>query len=168
MGLGLLVVIVAGMLLFNFIKTQQGKSTQVVQEQKPEVPGQPVVSTPTSHKVVPGENLWVIAEKYYQSGYNWVNIAEANKISNPNLIEVSQTLEIPKVETITVDQGSSTTSKPEVRIEGEDYTIAKGDDLWHIAVRTYGDGYAWVKIAQANNLSNPNLIHSGNVLNIPR
>jgi nucleoid-associated protein YgaU len=44
----------------------------------------------------------------------------------------------------------------------------KGDSLWKIAVRAYGDGYKWVSIAKANKLVNPNLIHSGNVLTLPR
>jgi len=48
------------------------------------------------------------------------------------------------------------------------YTVVAGDSLWNIAVREYGDGYAWTKIATANNLINPDLIHAGNVLRLPR
>lgn len=54
------------------------------------------------------------------------------------------------------------------RIDGTSYTVQKGDYLWDIAVRAYGDGYRWVDIARANNLSNPDIIHSGNVFAIPR
>lgn len=46
--------------------------------------------------------------------------------------------------------------------------MVKGDHLWGIAVRAYGDGYKWVEIARENNLVNPNLIHPGNVLSLPR
>lgn len=47
------------------------------------------------------------------------------------------------------------------------YTVAKGDDLWKIAAKVSGDGFAWIKIAKANNLSNPSTIHEGNILIIP-
>jgi nucleoid-associated protein YgaU len=47
------------------------------------------------------------------------------------------------------------------------YTVKAGDDLWDVAVAVYKDGYRWSEIAKANNLTNPNVIHSGNVLNIP-
>lgn len=53
-----------------------------------------------------------------------------------------------------------------------EYTVVSGDTLWEIAEAQYGNGADWVKIAQANNigyLSNgAPLIHSGNVLTIPR
>lgn len=48
------------------------------------------------------------------------------------------------------------------------YTVANGERLWDIAMKFYGDGYDWVKIAKANNLSNPNTIHQGNILVIPK
>ena len=50
----------------------------------------------------------------------------------------------------------------------KEYTVTHGDTLWKIAEREYGTGYAWTKIAQTNKLANPNLIFSGNVLNLPR
>ena len=55
-----------------------------------------------------------------------------------------------------------------MRIVEETYTVVEGDSLWDIAVRSYGDGYQWVKIAKANNLANPDLIYPGNVFKIPR
>jgi nucleoid-associated protein YgaU len=48
------------------------------------------------------------------------------------------------------------------------YTVAKGDSLWKIAVAQYGNGYKWVEIARTNKLVNPNVIHAGNVLTLPR
>lgn len=122
----------------------------------------------STHKVLKGENLWRIAEKYYQSGYNWVDIAKANNLTNTNLIEESQELIIPNVtskkETIKPQEAAPESES----ISGGNYTVQKGDNLWNIAVRAYGDGYRWGEIAKENNLLHPGLIHSGNVLRLRR
>lgn len=54
------------------------------------------------------------------------------------------------------------------KISGDNYTVTSGEYLWEIAVRAYGDGYKWVDIARANNLNNPDVIHVGNKLVLPR
>lgn len=125
--------------------------------------------------VVAGDSLWTIAEKTYKSGYNWVDIARANKLNNPDDIHKGNVLVLPKVSpkmtTVqeAVQNNTSMVHTPqEERITGTTYTVAKGDSLWSIAVRAYGDGYKWVNIAKANNLANPGTIYSGNVLRIPR
>ena len=33
------------------------------------------------------------------------------------------------------------------------YTLQEGEGLWDVAVKFYGDGYKWVNIAEANNLT---------------
>jgi nucleoid-associated protein YgaU len=48
------------------------------------------------------------------------------------------------------------------------YTVVKGDYLSQIAAKYYGDGNHWTAIAKENNLSNPEVIHAGNVLTIPK
>lgn len=48
------------------------------------------------------------------------------------------------------------------------YTVQPGDDLWHIAVKMYNNGYAWTEIAKANNITSPGLIYKGDVLIIPK
>ena len=47
------------------------------------------------------------------------------------------------------------------------YTVVKGDSLWAICKRTYGDGSLAYKLATANGIKNPNLIYPGQVLIIP-
>jgi nucleoid-associated protein YgaU len=64
--------------------------------------------------------------------------------------------------------GAATPIVTTSRIEGSSYTIAKGDTVWEIALRAYGDGFQFVRIAKANNLVNASLIHPGNILKIPR
>ncbi|MFC3894844.1 LysM peptidoglycan-binding domain-containing protein [Lentzea rhizosphaerae] len=47
------------------------------------------------------------------------------------------------------------------------YTVQGGDTLWAIAERFYGDGNRYGEIASASGISNPDLIHPGQVLTIP-
>lgn len=169
--LGILVVAVVGVLIFNYFKgvgktktenniaVNETSEVKLVQEEGKFVPE----GLPTTYKVQAGDNLWKIAEKFYTSGYNWVDIAKENKLANANRLLVGQELTLPKTEV----------KKPagkiiESAVTGDQYIIVKGDSLWTIAVRAYQDGYQWVKIARENNLSNPNIIHPGNSLIIPR
>lgn len=121
--------------------------------------------------VTAGESLWSIAEKTYNDGYKWTEIAKANNLSNPNVIESNQALLLPKLDTKAIAQDTSKNDNqmnaPNTQTPAT-YTVVKGDDLWDIAVKVYNDGYKWTEIAKANNLVHPNTIHSGNVLTIPR
>lgn len=49
------------------------------------------------------------------------------------------------------------------------YTVVSGDSLSKIAKREYGDAQKWRAIFEANRdqISNPDLIHPGQVLKIP-
>jgi nucleoid-associated protein YgaU len=133
----------------------------------------------STYIVIAGDTLWGIAEKKFQSGYNWVDIQKANKITEADKIAIGQKLTIPNVKpkvatVIRTDQASkvvaqTTTKQAQItKIETNNYTVVKGDTLWDIAERAYGDGYVWSKIASANKLINPSVIHAGNKLSIPR
>lgn len=165
--LGMAVIVVVGILIFNYFKGVQPteeipvetKTTPVEELADGEVPE----SLPVTHTVVAGESLWTVAEKYYGSGYNWVDIAAENELANPNLIEKGQALSIPK----------AAVKKPEQRtafgpvIQDKEYAVQKGDHLWGIAVRAYQDGYRWPEIAAANQIANPDIIEPGTVLVLP-
>ena len=49
------------------------------------------------------------------------------------------------------------------------YTVVKGDCLWNIAKKFYGNGSKYTTIYNANQgkIKNPNLIYPGQVLTIP-
>ena len=47
------------------------------------------------------------------------------------------------------------------------YTVKKGDTLWDISRRFYGDQYKWRKIADANKITNQYRLKIGTVLRIP-
>lgn len=171
MVLGAIVIVVLGVIVINYFRSNQGTTTPAITSQQEEQPTVKRGEGPVTYTVTAGEDLWSIAEKQYGSGYNWVDIADANNLSNPNVIEVGQELTIPDVEpktqTVTETLGPTETQQGNA-IAGATYTVVKGDNLWNIAVRAYGDGYKWVDIANANSLVNPGIIHSGNVLTIPR
>lgn len=48
------------------------------------------------------------------------------------------------------------------------YTVVRGDSLSKIAQKFYGDSEKWVEISKANKLAKPSVIHTGNVLSIPK
>ncbi|MGB9911130.1 MAG: LysM peptidoglycan-binding domain-containing protein [Microgenomates group bacterium] len=167
--LGILVVLVAGALVINYFRNRPKTSLveeETVKQETTTETQQETQKLPTLYTVKKGDNLWKIAEEIYGSGYNWVDLAKENNLKNPNILLIGQELKVPPVEPKTI------TKKPVASvgspIEGDTYTVVKGDHLWGIALRAYGDGYQWVKIARENKLANPNLIHPGNVLKIPR
>jgi len=161
--LGAIVVVVVGILIFNYFKDKEGvlpfgsNGTSVE------------TTLPQTHTVMKGDNLWNIAEKYYGSGYNWVDIASENNILNASVIEEGQILIIPKVVAKTSTLTDRETSSENTNaITGATYEVVKGDTLWDIAIRAYGDGYKWVNISNENNLDNPNIIHPGNIITLSR
>jgi nucleoid-associated protein YgaU len=67
--------------------------------------------------------------------------------------------------------GSSTApSAPPAGSQHRTYTVVAGDSLSKIAQRQYGDASKWHRIFEANRdkIQNPDLIHPGQVLNIPQ
>lgn len=48
------------------------------------------------------------------------------------------------------------------------YTVKEGDTLFLIAEKYYKDGYKYTNIAKANNLTNPDALEKGQILEIPK
>lgn len=191
---GAIVVIVLGILLFNFSRS----NTSDISLDGESVSGEQVESPtgkllPTEHLVVAGDHLWSIAEEYYGSGFFWVDIAKANNLEERSPLEVGMKLMIPvasfSAEPELMPAASPSTKPsvadtslsvsndiaidkpaPETAIGGQVYEVKKGDSLWNIAVRAYGDGYRWTDIWNANKdlISDPNLIYAGWNLTLPR
>ena len=182
MIIGAFVVVVVGTILYNYFSQVSEETTGEISEEAvtqdytldlAEEEGKLVPQgLPFTHTVASGDHLWKISEKYYGSGYNWVDIAKENKLTNPSIITLGQKLNIPQVEVrVPMKTGLALkTPRLENEITGNSYTVVKGDTLWNIAVRSYQDGYEWSNIFQANKtiITNPNLIEVGMVLTIPR
>lgn len=181
MILGALIVLVVGILVFNYFSKNQpdlGPAQQTQQEgdvSRDQLPGK--------YTAKEGDTLFLIAEKYYQDGSKYQELATANNLINADAIEAGQILEIPKLEEIqtptpvtvtdtteetTLGTGGADTTIWGPKIEGDTYTVLEGDWLSTIAARAYGDIMAYPKIAQANNIQNPDLIYPGQVLTLPR
>ncbi len=191
--LGALILLVIGVLIFNYFnknKSELGPSqettTQSTEEDvKPE-------NLPGKYTVKDGDTLFIIAEKYYSDGSKYTEIVSANKLGNENSIITGQVLEIPKVMQSATDSAIMESTTPTIaetasptptvtptpdasiqfdfgpKITVNTYTVQEGDWLSTIAARAYGDPMAYQKLAQANNISNPDFIYPGQVLNIPR
>lgn len=173
MVMGILVVLVVGRLAYQYFQNRGS----LLEGEKKEEAGQEEIAEekvvlPASHTVSQGESLWLIAEKYFQSGYNWVDIAQKNNLQNPNLLSQGQKLEIPEAEPkeITIAELPATGAFFGDPITGDNYTVQEGDSLSKIAQRAYGDLYRWPEIWGNNRdkISSPNLIFPGQELKIPR
>jgi murein DD-endopeptidase MepM/ murein hydrolase activator NlpD len=110
------------------------------------------VQTSTSSYVIqPGDTLALIARRY---GTTADDLAQLNRLTNPNLIHVGQMLRIPEA-------GSTGTSMPGA---GRVYVVQPGDTMARIAARYNLSVWA---IAQANQIPNPGVIYAGQRLFIP-
>jgi LysM repeat protein len=120
----------------------------------------------TIHVVQRGENLFRIALRYNTS---MAAIAQANNISNFNLVFVGQQLVIPAAGA-PVGTPVPTTPRPGTAVPSTavppatgSYTVVRGDTLNSIARRFNTTAAA---ISQANGITNPNRIFVGQVLRI--
>lgn len=75
----------------------------------------------------------------------------------------------PRADFSNVKGTSSTTAGADAAANGRTYTVKAGDSLSAIAKRELGDASRWPSIFEANRdkISNPDLIHPGQVLTLP-
>lgn len=76
----------------------------------------------------------------------------------------------PEVERTAVDDPSQNAPRAAAETQEEPqqtYTVVKGDSLWSICKRFYGDGSLAYRLAAYNDIANPDVIHPGQVLRIP-
>ena len=61
---------------------------------------------------------------------------------------------------------SGTRKRTDERVIPQTYTVKKGDTLWDIACRVYGDGTKWGSIAAKNGVADPRKLQVGKVLTL--
>ncbi len=116
---------------------------------KPSAPVEQPSESYQTYTVQSGDTLSGIAAKF---GTTYQKIAADNGIANPNIIHPGQVLKI---------YGGSNQSNSAHSYQT--YTVKSGDTLSGIGSKF---GVSYQKIAADNNISNPNLIHPGQVLKI--
>lgn len=127
-----------------------------------------------THTVQAGENLYRIALKY---GVTVDAIAQANNITNPNLILVGQVLVIPTtavvltptpvatpVGTVTPAAVPTATPVPVAPPAETVHIVQPGENLFRIALRY---NLTTSVLAAYNGIANPNLIYAGQQIRIP-
>lgn len=112
------------------------------------------------------DDLWGIAEKMYGSGFNAVDIAQANKLAEPYVLIENQILIIPDISPKKPTQGQVTNEAAQTKRVTQ-YTVVAGDYLFQIAEKVYGDGNLMNKLIEKNNIPYPYNVEEGQVLLIP-
>ena len=168
---GLVILFLMGGLIFSYFnkKLTNQKKNVISNKKTIEIKEKtPKKSKEKEVVVAKGDSLWKIAEWNYGSGYNWVDIAKINKITRPNLIFRGMRLKIPNVKHRKLTKGKVVkTGTAKVKAKINRYKVRRGDSLSKIALKTYGDMFAWKGIAKVNKIKNPNLIYPNQVLRIP-
>lgn len=132
------------------------------------------VADPHVYEVQRGDNLSSIASRH---GVTTAEIVDLNKIKDPNAIRVGQKLLLPahaRVGTTaprTAAPSAPATARPAAApsaatpaVEGATYVVQAGDSLSRIASR---HGVTAARLAEANNITDPNRIRVGQKLVIP-
>jgi len=147
------------------------KNTSIVKPTDEVKPSQPAL--PKSYVVVDGDNLAVIAKKFYgdEKGNKTINVTrifQANRtlLGSPDEICVGQKLIIPPLPASAPDKSKTEKVFPASILEkaksigqkylssdgrkGKQHIVREGDSLWKIAAEQLGDGSRYTEIAKLN------------------
>ena len=180
--LGAIILVAIGILVANFFVKN---STDIVSDIKTDISNVDETKTVTVEK---GESLSSIAERELGDINLWPEIVKENDLSS-TVVEVGQTLKLPKVSTSTavttpkpepeiVSKDTATKTEPETTVSpvvkqpaSGEYSVIEGDTLWEIAIAQYGDPTMWKEIARVNKVSYNSLghplIYTGTVIKLP-
>jgi nucleoid-associated protein YgaU len=154
--------------------TKFPKNTSIVKPTDETKPSKPAL--PKTYVVVEGDNLAVIAKKFYgdEEGNKRINVTrifQANRklLGSPDEVYVGQTLIIPPLTTSASDENKAekglsakifekvkSIGKRHLTSDGrkakqvKGHTVKEGDSLWKIAVEQLGDGSRYTEIAKLN------------------
>ncbi|MDH4238890.1 MAG: LysM peptidoglycan-binding domain-containing protein [Phycisphaerae bacterium] len=156
----------------------------------------PKPSLPKIYEVTDGDNLALIAKKYYgdvegNKRANIMRIFEANRnlLKAADEIQVGQKLIIPPLRDLasskeenkdglassifekvkSIGREHLSLKKPDPPKQGKSYTVRDGDSLWKIAADQLGDGSRYTEVAKLNEdvLSDEDSLTVGMTLKMP-
>ena len=118
---------------------------------------------PNEYTVKQGDSLWLIATLH---GTTYQELARLNDIAPPYIIHAGEKIKLRETPAQPAPTSPVTPSKPSY--DDEIYVVKPLDTLWGIAQEIYGNGWRWPKIAEANGIEPPYIIHAGQTLRIPK
>ncbi len=132
--------------------------------------------TPTRtvvHIVQKGETLSAISQRYYGTSGRWKEILKANRdvLLDPRLLMPDMKLTIPAVANAAGQDRRSRTlsSQTADSADARVHTVRRGETLYKIAEKYYGDGGRWKQLRDANSsvVSDPQDLQAGIKLRVP-
>ncbi len=124
------------------------------------------IDTVKTYTVQLNDDLWGIAEKMYGSGFNAIDIAKVNKLSEPYVLTENQILIIPSIQPKLPTKGEITDEAAQTKKISE-YIVLQGEYLWQIAEKIYGDGNKMGLLIDANRIPYPYNVEAGQKLIVP-
>lgn len=113
-----------------------------------------------TYTVQSGDTLSGIASQFNTT---YTKLAQINQLSNPNQIYVGQVLKLKTSQVTAPTSSNSTNSNQKSNTTAKTYTVKSGDTLSGIASQF---NTTYTKLAQINQLNNPNQIYVGQVLQL--
>jgi nucleoid-associated protein YgaU len=125
--------------------------------------------TGTYHKVINGDNLYLIAQRYYNDGKLWRLIRDANPtlVTNEGAIMLGSRLLIPSQKQ--VQQNQNTQGQPASTSAPREIVVESGQTLSELAKIHLGNAGDWDELLKANRdrLSRPEELRAGMTLRLP-
>jgi len=146
---------------------------------KPQATPPPAPPRTLTHVVRSGETLSAISKKYYGTTANWQAILEANAnvVREPRDLRPDMKLVIPATSALMATAPGSSAEKrsvltaraPKASSSVRSHDVVKGDTLFRIALKYYGDGSRYRDVLAANRalVSKPQDLRPGMKLVIP-
>lgn len=135
-------------------------SSAVASQQPTQSSSNSQAATAETYTVKSGDTLSGIASQFNTT---YTALAQINQLSNPNKIYVGQVLKLKASQAATPSSSNTTSTSQQTSTTAKTYTVKSGDTLSGIASQF---NTTYTALAQINQLSNPNQIYVGQVLQL--